>query len=50
MAMSQTERACAASHIALWRKHKAGELSPFLPEVHPNAVLILEDDAVLQPR
>ncbi|CAM9706043.1 unnamed protein product [Discosporangium mesarthrocarpum] len=50
MVMTPTERACAASHAALWRKHRAGELAPFMPEVHPDAVLILEDDAVMQPR
>lgn len=31
-------------------RHKDGLLAPFMPEVHPDAVLILEDDAELKPR
>lgn len=31
------------------RSHKLGKLAPFMPEVHADAVLILEDDAKLKP-
>eukprot|EP00752_Nemacystus_decipiens_P003624 g3341.t1 len=47
--MHPSERACAASHLDLWKRHRAGKLAPFMPEVHPDAVLILEDDAQLKP-
>eukprot|EP00903_Cladosiphon_okamuranus_P011168 g10541.t1 len=47
--MHPSERACAASHLGLWKRHKLGKLAPFMPEVHPDAVLILEDDAQLKP-
>lgn len=29
--------------------HRDSKLAPFMPEVHPDAVLILEDDAKLEP-
>ncbi|CAM9306443.1 unnamed protein product, partial [Pylaiella littoralis] len=47
--MHPSERACAASHLNLWKRHRDRKLAPFMPEVHPDAVLILEDDANLQP-
>ncbi|CAM9301057.1 unnamed protein product [Ectocarpus sp. 12 AP-2014] len=47
--MHPSERACAASHLDLWRRHRDSKLAPFMPEVHPDAVLILEDDAKLEP-
>ncbi|CAM9522271.1 unnamed protein product, partial [Hapterophycus canaliculatus] len=47
--MHPSERACAASHLNLWKRHRDCKLAPFMPDVHPDAVLILEDDAKLQP-
>ncbi|CAN0166543.1 unnamed protein product, partial [Ectocarpus fasciculatus] len=49
LVMHPSERACAASHLDLWRRHRDSKLAPFMPEVHPDAVLILEDDAKLEP-
>lgn len=36
--------------MCVFPRHKDGLLAPFMPEVHPDAVLILEDDAELKPR
>jgi len=44
---------CVCACTGAWRRppfsHKLGRLAPFMPDVHPDAVLILEDDAKLRP-
>ncbi len=42
------ERACAASHLGIWKRHVKGELEPFITSKE-DVVLILEDDALLEP-
>ncbi|CAN0013444.1 unnamed protein product [Laminaria digitata] len=41
---------CLCACMRVFSRHRDGLLAPFMPEVHPDAVLILEDDAELKPR
>ncbi|KAG5190397.1 hypothetical protein JKP88DRAFT_347589 [Tribonema minus] len=48
--MTASERACAASHLALWKRLADGDLEPFkCNSTKRDMALILEDDALLSP-